>query len=1135
MSTAKPTAGAPSITFLSGSLQGRILPLAPVTTIGSDPGNDIVVRDAGVAPRHIRLVKGDAAWRLEKLAPSERVAVDDRETSWSTLRDNAVVSLGAHVSFRFTLSAPTPATSPATPIVTPNVTPVATPVVKPVALPARPQPAPATPAINTSRKPSLPPTGDTGPRSDALGRAGPNETEIADLAAPAGIPYLEVRNGRERKIYPLAGPTIDIGRDGANTIVLDERVVSARHLRLTREGNTYVLIHPHPDRARTLNGLLYHGEQIAGDGQFRKALANGDVFRIGTEQTGLVTLTYYDGVSPAEHAGEIAPMEPIKLGEAQLSIGRRPDNRIVLPHQQVSALHALLVREGGTYRILDRHSTNGVYVNGERQTDYLLELGDEIRIGPYRFVYEANQLARYDESKFIGIQAVDLYKTGTNEIILLDDISLCVPPRAFVAVVGGSGAGKSTLLDALNGLRPAQGGSVAYNGQDLYANRAAFRTQMGYVPQDDIVHKDLTVERALYYAAKLRLPSDFTEQLIAQRISEVLDDVEMSARRHLLVKKLSGGQRKRVSIALELLANPSLFFLDEPTSGLDPGLDRKMMYLLRRLADKGHTIVLVTHATSNINVCDFVCFLGQGGRLVYFGPPDEARTFFGKSDFAEIYASLEPTDANPNVPAEAQARFRGSQAYQEYIAKPLDAAAAASVSVIARRDGVAGGNRAAPSRDTVGARQASPAPARKAKPAKRGNPFSQFALLTRRRIELLRNDSTTLVLLALQAPVMTLLVMLLIHFGVGTGLFDQQNVVQCAPQIPQAVVTVAPTADNPSGAVRLGIDTSKSANPEAPVDCRKIEALLRGEASAQASEMTRKLAQDYVQHKAGGDVIRALQDWIVYGDSGHTVMTIFLMGFIAVLIGAINGTREIVKEATIYRRERAVNLGILPYIGSKIAVLGTFAVLQSAIIVLIVELFEPLRSSVFLPVLLEVFITIVLTALASVMFGLALSTVAGNEDSANSLVPFILIPQVIFSGALFPLQYGVLQVVAMLTPMRWATVALGTTVGLHSDKLGQDALLSDNTAYHGTLLSTFTQQDGTHWLLLTWGALAAMIVVLVVVSCVGLRLKDVGGRPGGGDRRNRRSGPLGTRSPRPLAQPVTASQAAGPAPRESRE
>src|SRR5205085_1300685 len=303
-------------------------------------------------------------------------------------------------------------------------------------------------------------------------------------------------------------------------------------------------------------------------------------------------------------------------------------------------------------------------------------------------------------------------------------------------------------------------------------------TQLGYVPQDDIVHRDLSVERALYYAAKLRLPSDFTDEQIEQRIKDVLEDVEMTARRKLLVKKLSGGQRKRVSIALELLANPSLFFLDEPTSGLDPGLDRKMMYLLRKLADAGHTIVLVTHATNNINTCDYVCFLAQGGRLAYFGPPDEAKAYFGKTDFAEIYTSLEPTDEKPDTPEEAEARFKLSKEYQEYIAKPLRETSTATGSGLNGRPKVI-------------------------KRIKRGNPFKQFVLLSRRNFELLRNDSSTLILLLLQAPLLALLLTLLVRVEVGTGVFDANNVVQCTPRIFTSSA-ISPT--NPTGS--LGINTN---------------------------------------------------------------------------------------------------------------------------------------------------------------------------------------------------------------------------------------------------------------------------------------------------------------------------------------
>src|SRR5207248_5937052 len=173
--------------------------------------------------------------------------------------------------------------------------------------------------------------------------------------------------------------------------------------------------------------------------------------------------------------------------------------------------------------------------------------GDEIRIGPYKFTYTGTQLTQQDESKGIRIDALHLQKVGSKQTILINDISIAIPQRKFVALVGGSGAGKSMLMDALNGLRPAQKGLVLYNGQDYYSHLAAFSTQLGYVPQDDIIHRDLTVERALYYAAKLRLPSDFTQAQIKQRIDEVLEDVEMTFRRNLLVSMLSGGHRMPAS------------------------------------------------------------------------------------------------------------------------------------------------------------------------------------------------------------------------------------------------------------------------------------------------------------------------------------------------------------------------------------------------------------------------------------------------------------------------------------------------------------------------------------------------------------------------------------------------------------
>ncbi len=1029
-----------SIKFLTGPLAGRTFSInQSITTIGRNAENDIVISDdRRVSRQHARLLWNNGSWSIEKLSQASNVIVAGQSIQQAVLSDGTTVSLGEDSSFQFFTQAREQGVSDT--FRQPKIT--QPPPVGRTDFPIAAQPTPP-PASSSSGHIQRPDATQVARPSPQLGG-----TAIAPLSA-IGIPSLEVSDNTtgKKQTHLLTRDVISVGRDATNDIVIDDRIVSGLHLRIVHQGNQLVLIHPNPanQRQKTLNGLLYQGRKIRGDEPFSKALTNGDIFRIGDENGTLITLTYNDGTGTQQDM--LPPVQPIRLTDSEITIGRTEDNKVVLSHPQVSAHHASLVREGGTYRILDLNSTNHVYVNAQLTANWLLKLGDEIRIGPYRLVYEGNQLAQYDESNFIRIDAHNLRKYGNNNVVLLNNISVAIPPRTFVALVGGSGAGKSTLMDALNGLRPAQEGKVLYNGQDYYRNLAAYSTQIGYVPQDDIVHRDLTVERALYYAAKLRLPRDFTDQQIEQRIKEVLEDVEMTARRKLLIKKVSGGQRKRVSIALELLANPNVFFLDEPTSGLDPGLDRKMMYLLRKLADKGHTIILVTHATNNINACDYVCFLAQGGRLAYFGPPDQAKSYFGKTDFAEIYSSLEPTDEKPDIPEEAEAKFKLSQEYQEYVVKPM---------------------RAAPAETSPGLKEQP----KTVKAAKRGNPFKQFLLLSRRNIELFKNDRNTLTILLLQAPLIALLLMLLVRFEVGAGVFDTNKVVQCTPSI---FTSSAVSATNPTGSLGIVANVKNGL-----VDCNRIVDFLKNDPNGIT----------YAQSRGG--VNTALQDFVASSTTSlNAERALFFVAFIAVLFGCINGTREIVKEASIYRRERTVNLGILPYVFSKIAVLGVFALFQSAAILLIVQLFEPLQTSIFLPVLPEVYITLGLTALSGLLVGLAASAFAANEDTANSLLPFLLIPQLVFAGTEIPLTNWPLQIAATIFPSRWAMTALGSTIGLHSQVLGGDTLFGNDPTFHGTLFSIYSQADAMHRVLLAWAILVVIIVVLTGLICIGLKRKDV--------------------------------------------
>ncbi|HEY0755816.1 MAG TPA: FHA domain-containing protein [Ktedonobacteraceae bacterium] len=1005
-----------SLKFLTGPLAGTTLPISkPITTMGRDEtSNDIVISDPSVSRHHARIVQSGPQWLIEKLAPQNTLTVNSRDVQQLPISDRDTIGLGTGTTFQFQASVQQmPSTAPA-----------------PILNRVNPQPTPYVP-------PNLSPAAASYPTEQ--NEAGTQRVQLGAPSGPSGsVPSIEVSSNvhADKQTYPLNKQVINIGREPSNDIVINELVVSGFHAQLVQENGQFILVHPHPSRARTLNGLFYKGQHIAGDQQFRKALVRGDVIRIGDEHGTLVTLAFNDGTGAAQEA--LPAIRPIPLGAPVITLGRLPDNDVVLNHPQVSAHHARMERVGNNYRIIDLSSTNYVYVNARRVNNHMLKPGDEIHIGPFRLIFTGTELTQHDDSDGIRIDALQLRKTGNNHVVLISDISVVIPPRKFVALVGGSGAGKSTLMDALNGLRPAQQGTVLYNGKDYYKHLAAFSTQLGYVPQDDIIHRDLTVERALHYAAKLRLPDDFTNAQIKARIEEVLEDVDLKGRRHLLVSKLSGGQRKRVSIALELLANPSVFFLDEPTSGLDPGLDRKMMTLLRNLADKGHTIVLVTHATNNINSCDYICFLAAGGHLAFFGPPNDAKTYFGKTDFAEIYSALEPTEANPKIPAEAEARFKASPEFQQYVVTPIN-------------QGPAGAGRAA-----AQAQQAN-----EIVPPKRGNPWKQFALLSQRYIELLKNDTGNLLILLLQAPIIAGILFLL----TASGTFSPTGVVNC----PQSIYTAA------------HIPRTYTAQGQG-IDCRNVLDFLNGGSPG---------AQQIIQTH-GGTPHEALQSFIQPASGGDAQKILFIMAFAAVMFGVVNGTREIVKEEPIYRRERTVNLGIPPYLASKVVVLGVLCALQSLVLVVVVNAKTPFEQGIFLPVFVEIYISMFLTALAGLTLGLMISALSPNSDRATSMIPIILVPQVIFSGIIFSLDSPVMQILGSLWAARWAMAAMGSSIGLHSQfTLPDGSKTGENFSYQGTHFSTFKQSEATLHLLLCWAALVIMSAVFILMTAYFLKRKDI--------------------------------------------
>jgi ABC transport system ATP-binding/permease protein len=362
------------------------------------------------------------------------------------------------------------------------------------------------------------------------------------------------------------------------------------------------------------------------------------------------------------------PTARMLLSGEFLNIGRAADNDVVVADLSVSRRHAVLRKSpSGRYEIFDLDSHNGTYVNGVRVQQ--AELGEEdiLGIGNAIFRLAGAELRTYVDTGDVSFEARDLTVVRGDKVYV-DRVTFPVEGRSLVAVIGPSGAGKSTLLGALGGMRPADAGTVLYNNRDLYRNFAELRHRLGFVPQDDIVHTQLTPRAALGYAAEFRFPSDVRKDERDGRVNEVLEKLQLSQSADKRCKELSGGQRKRVNVALELLTKPSLLFLDEPTSGLDPGLDAQFMEQMRDLAHEGdgRTIIVVTHSVENLHTCDRLLVLVPGGKVAYYGPPQDALAYFGQSRWADVFREFADQPDR-----DWAGRFRRSAEHARYVVSPM--------------------------------------------------------------------------------------------------------------------------------------------------------------------------------------------------------------------------------------------------------------------------------------------------------------------------------------------------------------------------------------------------------------------------------------------------------------------------------
>ncbi len=792
-----------------------------------------------------------------------------------------------------------------------------------------------------------------------------------DLTLLDTNPYIELNNQGEIEKFYLTKESYRLGRDpNWSTIPIPKSwtVMSRKQATITKEGNEY--------RIQEYFGTEKTSEKLGGNGIFidnRRItpsegylLRNGVQLHIGLDPRFQIILTYRNPRSATAPLPRKRPLDLTGVTEGRIELGRSPNPRnytsMQLDAPTVSRLHATVYSNGRGGHILQDHSSNGTFVNGNRiEKRQLLNRDDTIQIGPYHLIYTSTArettLELTSTTRNIRIDAHNLSLKVVDKAqehkTILDDISLAIEPGQLVALVGGSGSGKSTLMKSLLQINQLDSGNVFLNGDDLRQNWGIYRSLIGYVPQEDIIHHNLTVEEVLKYACKLRLPPDTN---VKGEIGRILEQVKLSPVRHTLIGNISPGQRKCVSIGVELLCDPKLFFLDEPTSGLDPGLDKEMMQLLRELADQNRTIILVTDATANISICDRIAILGLGGQLCYFGPPQEALDFFNLSegDFADIYIELNQGNTEKAILANVgnwHHKFVQSPQYNSYIRHTLSP-----------------GKQDQQSTDTS---------------IRTGiSPGKQLWLLSERYWQLVKRDRLNLILALLSGP----LTILITALSLGVG-------------IPVSI------------------------------------------------------------------------------DSAHVFQLLFVFSCIAIWLGLSDSIQEVSQESAIYFRERLLNLGLIPYIGSKLLIRGGVALLQAILITISILIFFQAPDSTLISWPLGLVTTTFLTLIASKSLSLMISACVKEPNQGNNILPLIMIPQIIFAGILFQLD-GLSKIFSWLMLSRWSVGAYGILAKVNE--------ISANTGSSNEVYRV----DWNH-LLLNWSILLVWTLVYLVIGIIVQKRKDI--------------------------------------------
>lgn len=733
-----------------------------------------------------------------------------------------------------------------------------------------------------------------------------------------------------------------LGSDSGNEVLIAGEGVLPRHARIFEADDGSLFIASIDDSPLAVNGQLADRPLLLSNGDW--VLFGSSPFQINFKSDRSHAASSISGERP----------ESIDLsGKSLLSIGRLPQCDITIPSPLVSREHAKLIRESTGWYIEDCGSTNGTFINAVRVSGKQpIKANDWLSFAAFEYQFDGQCVFPSNQSGQVEIEVYRLTKevkeASGHTKRLLDDLSFAIRPGEFVGIFGTSGSGKSTLLDALNGRRPATQGEILYNGTNLYGAFDLFRAAIGYVPQQDIVHRKIVMQHALKFTAKLRLPPDTSDIEMDENVLKVLEKVGLAEKASLSVDTptpLSGGQLKRVSLAVELVANPNVLFLDEVTSGLDAGTDKKMMQLFRSLAEDKKTVVCVTHTLENIDTCHLVLLLHQG-RLVFYGPPQAVIGYFGIGRLSDVYELLE------SQPASYWAdKYKASSFYDTYVEKRL---------------------QLSDQRDNRGARTSNAPPTNN----KWLQSWRQTKTLMLRYCELILSDRKNLLILVLQAPLIALIVGLVFEM-------DEHLALRAAKQS----------------------------------------------------------------------------------------QILFIMVLSAIWFGCLNSARELVKELPIYTRERSVNLGLVPYIVSKLIPLSLLCLLQCFLLLGVIALLIAVPGD-----FLQRFSILFASGMAATTMGLCVSAFVNSNDKAVATVPILLIPQVILSGAVVNLEGAGLWIAKLTMISYWSFDAMKLTL---SEEV---RTVKDFTGKAIVPISGSMGQD--------LAAIAGLGLFFLIATAIGLKLKD---------------------------------------------